>query len=254
MRRRRFCHVEAKRLCSSHMRKVPLLVCSLVLTLTAPAILAGQTVWRWVDDKGVTHFSDQPVPGATKMELNSSSRSDAEPTPAYTAPQPADKPRQQGPAYSRFVVEQPQQDEAVINTGGKVRIGLAATPALQGDHTVSVYLDGARVADFPSTALGHELSDVPRGTHTLRAVIAGPDGQVIQETPTVTFHVRQNSIAQPPGGPAMRNQPKRRGAANKMPTSQPSYAALNGAPAVIDPRTNRPPPAKTLPAGPKSGN
>jgi hypothetical protein len=238
------------------MRTSSLLVCSLVLALTTSTVLAGQTVWKWVDEKGVTHFSDQPVPGATKMELNSSSRDSAAPAPVYTPPsQSADRPTQQGPAYSRFVFEQPQQDESVINTGGNLRISLASSPALLPGHSITVYLDGGKIEDFPPSGLSHELANVPRGTHTLRAVITNPQRAVVQETPPVTFHVRQNSISQPPVGPTLRNPPKRPGAGNKMPAKQPSYAALNGGPAVVDPNTNRPPPpAKTMPAGPRSGN
>jgi hypothetical protein len=214
-------------------------------------------VWKWVDEKGVTHFSDQPMPGATKMELNSSpSRSDAEPAPSYSAPSPASEPVQKGPAYVRFVVERPQPDEAVINTGGRVSVRLAATPAIQNGMSIALFLDGARVEDYSSPSMSHELSDVPRGTHTLKAVVSTLQGQPVQETPPITFHVRQESVAKPPVGPALRNpsRPRPNGASNKMPTSQPTYTALNGKSGNIDPRTNLPPVAKPLPAGPKAGN
>lgn len=227
-----------------------------LLALAAPA-LAGQTVWKWVDDKGVTHYSDQPVPGATKMELNSSNRTDADSKPIYTQQSPGrDIPAQKGPAYARFVVESPQQDESIINTGGKLQVRLASTPAIGGGQEIAIYLDGARLEGLARSSMSHELSDVPRGTHTLKAVVLGQNGAPLQETPPVTFHVRQESVAKPPVGPAMRPPPKpRAGLGNKFRTSQPSYAALNGGDPVIDPRTNRPvPPAKPLPAGPKSGN
>lgn len=227
----------------------------ILLALAAPAF-AGQTVWKWVDDKGVTHYSDQPVPGATKMELNSSSRASSESKPVYTSQSPGkDIPAQKGPLYARFVVESPQQDASIINTGGKVQVRLASTPAIGGGQAIAIYLDGARVEGLSPSSMSHELSDVPRGTHTVKAVVTGQNGASLQETPTVTFHVRQESVANPPVGPALRPPPKPRPTAgNKLRTSQPSYAALNGGSPVIDPRTNRPfPPAKPLPAGPKAG-
>lgn len=225
-----------------------------LLALAVPAF-AGQTVWKWVDDNGVTHYSDQPVPGATKMELNSSSRSSSDSTPAYAPRAPSnDIPVQKGPAYSRFVIESPQQDESVINTGGQVRVRLASTPAVGVGQLVALYLDGVRLEGLPPSSMSFELSNVPRGTHTLKAVVSNQDGVPLQETPLVTFHVRQESAAQPPVGPALRNPPKpRRTTGNKMRTSQPSYSALNGGPATIDPRTNLPPVAKPLPVGPKAG-
>ena len=149
------------------------------------------------------------------------------------------------------MIESPQPDEAIINTGGKVTVRLAATPAIAPNHTVVLYLNGARVEDFPPNALSHELSDVPRGTHTLKAVVTTRQGSPIQESPPITFHVRQQSVATPPVGPALRPPPKpRTSAGNKMRTKQPSYTALNGGSAQVDPNTNLPVRTKPTPVGP----
>lgn len=228
-----------------------------LLALAVPAF-AGQTVYKWVDEKGVTHFSDQPVAGAEKVELSGgSNRAHAPDAPGTTYVSPsAQNPANKGPAYGRFVVESPQQDEAIINTGGAVRVRLAMTPALDSSHSITLYLDGTPVGDFAPMATSHEFSNMPRGTHTVKAVVSTKQGRVVQETPTVTFHVRQESAAQPPVGPALRNNKPKRTAGNKLRTEQPSYAALNGGKAKIDPRTNRPVTTKPkpAPAGPKAGN
>jgi hypothetical protein len=230
-----------------------------LLALAVPAS-AGQTVYKWVDEKGVTHFSDQPVAGAEKLELSSGPKRSAEtPAPSYSPPaRQDDVPVQKGPAYARFVIESPQQDETIINTGGVVRVSLAATPALDSQHVVTLFLDGSRVQDFAAMSMSHEFSNVPRGSHTIKAVVSTPQGQMLQETPPVTFHVRQESAAQPPVGPSMRNNKPNRTAGNKVRTQQPSYSALNGGPAKMDPRTNlpvvnkpQPVPPKAPPAGPK---
>jgi hypothetical protein len=219
-----------------------------LLALAAPAF-AGQTVYKWVDEKGVTHFSDQPVAGAEKVELSSGPNRAASPAPAYTTPAPQEPPAKAGPTYSRFVIESPQEDQSIVNTGGKVTVQVAATPAIDGAHSVTLYLDGARVSDFNPNGTSHEFSNMPRGTHTVKAVVSD-GGRKIQETPAVTFHVRQESAAQPPVGPGMRSKPPKRTAGNKLATKQPSYAALNGAKATIDPRTNMPVSTKPAPVLP----
>ena len=224
-----------------------------LLALTAVPAIAGQTVWKWVDEKGVTHFSDSPVPGATKMELNSAPRSSTESTPTYTPPTEEETARARGPAYSRLVVESPQPDESVVNSGGKVTVRLATTPALAGDHIVTLYLDGARVEDFPPNGTSHDLSDVPRGTHTLKFSVSTAAGKLLQESPATTFHVRQESVAKPPVGPTLRNQNRpRTSAGNRVRTKQPTYQALNGGPAQIDPETNLPYKTKPAPTRPKN--
>lgn len=227
-----------------------------LLALAVPAF-AGQTVYKWVDEKGVTHFSDQPVPGAEKVELSGGSKRSSESAPVYSPPAQQDSPVQKGPAYARFVVESPQQDESIVNTGGAVRVRLASTPAISGGDLVALYLDGSPVADFNPNAMSHEFASMPRGTHTLKAVVSTAQGKLLQETPDVTFHVRQQSAAQPPVGPAMRNNNSapRRTSGNKLRTEQPTYSALNGGNGKIDPRTNMPIVTKPLPApsGPKAG-
>ncbi|HEY0684456.1 MAG TPA: DUF4124 domain-containing protein [Steroidobacter sp.] len=222
-----------------------------LLALAAPAF-AGQTVYKWVDEKGVTHFSDQPVSGAEKVELSGGANRSADSAPSYTPPPPPE-PVKKGPAYSRFVVESPQQDETFVNTAGVVSVRLASSPPLDGNHLVSLYLDGAPVKDFPSQGTSYEFSGLSRGSHTVKAVVSTLQGMKVQETPAVTFHVRQESGAQPPVGPNMRPNKPKRTAGNKLPTEQPTYAALNGSMPKIDPRTNRPVKSKpqTLPAGPK---
>ena len=222
-----------------------------LLALAAVPAFAGQAVWKWVDEKGVTHFSDQPVPGATKMELNSAPSSSSEPAPTYTPPPTTSRPT--GPAYSRLAIVSPQQDESIINTGGKMTVRMASTPAIAQDHVVALYMDGAPVPGFPPNGGSHELSEVPRGTHTLKIVVSTQRGEVIQESQPTTFHVRQESVAKPPVGPTLRNQTKpRTGAGNKMRTNQPTYQALNGGGAQIDPNTNLPVRAQPAPTGPKN--
>src|SRR5580693_7502255 len=46
------------------MRGLPLLI-----MLAACASAAAATVYKWVDDNGVTHYSDQPNPKAQKLEI-----------------------------------------------------------------------------------------------------------------------------------------------------------------------------------------
>jgi hypothetical protein len=219
-----------------------------LLALAAPAF-AGQTVYKWVDEKGVTHFSDQPVAGAEKVEMSGGASRPASPPPYYAPSAPQETKAKAGPAYSRFVIVNPQQDQSIINTGGKVTVQLAMTPSIDAGHTVTLYLDGAPVSDFNPNGDSHEFSNMPRGTHTVKAVVS-EGGRTVQETPVVTFHVRQESVAQPPVGPAMRSKPPKRAAGNKLVTKQPSYAALNGGKAAIDPRTNMPVRTKPAPVVP----
>ena len=50
----------------------------------ATLALAGATVYRWVDDQGVVHYSDQPHANAEKLHVNAAQT--YKPTGPDTAP------------------------------------------------------------------------------------------------------------------------------------------------------------------------
>jgi hypothetical protein len=227
-----------------------------LLAFLAIPTFAAQTVWKWVDERGVTHYSDRPVPGATRVEIAASNSAQSQgSTPEADS---SDSTEQQGPAYRNFEIWKPADGESIVNTGGVVPVNIRVDPGLRGGHALFLYLDGKLVEGFPANASVYELKEVPRGTHSVVAVINNRRGGRVQETAPVSFTVRQESIANPPVGPALRPPPKPRpgGAANKLPAQQPSYAALNGARPKIDPATNAPVRTKPAPAakpGPKPG-
>lgn len=226
----------------------------LLLVLLAGSTLASQTVWKWVDDKGVTHYSDRAVPGATRMEV-SGGKSSSSASPGSSGESAPETPGEPEAAYTEFTIWQPAESETLANTGGAVTVGIRLQPALKPGHSLFLYLDGRLVEGFAENTLSFDLRDLPRGTHSVIAVINDSGNKRVQESGSVTFFVRQESSAQPPVGPSLRPPPKPRPSASAKPlTSQPTYADLNPTRPPIDPATNRPavPKAKPQPVvGPK---
>jgi hypothetical protein len=216
---------------------------------------ASAEVWKWVDAKGVTHYSDQPVPGAVRIEVRAGNISEARSAEPPSNAADSDSPSQseQG-AYTTFQIVRPTNDQNIINTGGQVDVEIRIAPPLVAAHRLNLYLDGRQVTGFPRNTVIFALTAVPRGTHSVNAVVADAAGNTIQESPSVTFNVRQESIAQPPVGPSLGQPPKpvprprpQNTAKNKVLTKQPTYDALNGGLPQIDPATNRPVVKKKLP-------
>ncbi len=211
----------------------------LLAMLATPALADAQTVWKWVDEQGVTHYSDRPTPGATKMELSVGGTGATESPPPAPLPSPRESSRS-GPPYTTIAITTPSQGESIVNTGGAVQVSVQLEPYLRPEHNLHVYLDGQRIEGSPN-ATSYSLSEVPRGEHTVEAVVTDRRGARLQSSGRVTFYVRQTSIANPPTGPTLRNSPRPR-ASNKLPPKQPSFADLSGTrTTTVDPRTNRPP-------------
>jgi hypothetical protein len=234
----------------------------LLLAIVATSAHADtKTVWKWVDERGVTHYSDQPVPGATQVQLNvgasrSGSRASPERSPTGTS-QPQETPA--AAPYRNFEIWKPLREETIANTGGVVQVNVRVDPELSAQHRLLLYLDGKLVEGFPRNTSNFELKDVARGMHSVTATILDSAGTRLQETTPIVFYVRQESTANPPVGPSLRPPPKPqpRNTANKLPTTQPSYTALNAGHKQIDPATNLPVPPKSAPKpgeqGPRSG-
>jgi hypothetical protein len=202
-------------------------IASLGLLLIISCAASAQAVWKYVDEQGVTHYTDQPVPGAQKIELRSgSAAASAADKPASTA---TTTNNSQKATYRTFEIVKPADQESVVNTGGVLQVSMTLAPSVQGADTVQLYLDGKLVEGYPRNVLDYELQNVPRGVHTLIGVIQDANNRRVFETSKVTFTMRQKSIAvQPPVGPALR-PPTKAPTTPRAPaqSSQPAFADLH---------------------------
>jgi hypothetical protein len=200
-------------------------IASLALLLMASWTASAQAVWKYVDEQGVTHYTDQPVPGAQKIELRSGSAAPV--GDQSTVPTATNVSQQNQGPYRIFEIVKPGDQESVVNTGGLVQVSMQLAPAVLPGHTIRLYLDGKLVESSVPNALMYDLQEVPRGIHTLLGVIQDDDGRRLLETSKVTFTVRQNSIAKPPVGPTLRSPTKPPSARPPTQRAQPSFAELH---------------------------
>lgn len=170
-----------------------------LLSLLIAASAAAVPVWTWVDEDGQRHYSDQPVPGATRLEI-------AEP-PVYSAPPPAQRApaavaevtTEEPPAiqaYTTFALVRPAEQETIWNIEGNLAVHVDLQPPLQEGHRLDVYLDGER-KHVNSRSPDFVVPEVYRGEHTLRAVLLDADGRELRHSQTITFYVHQTSILRP---------------------------------------------------------
>jgi len=121
------------------MRKI---LFTLILA-SACTVATAATVYKWVDENGVTHFSDQPHENAQKVELKAPQTFSA---PKTSAPAQSSRPSPpRGPAekiYQTFGMSEPTNDHVYMNTD-TVSAVTSATPAVRPGDTVLVTMDGA---------------------------------------------------------------------------------------------------------------
>lgn len=173
------------------MRLIALLIMSLTWAAALPA-----TVYKWVDEKGVTHYSDQPYPGAKKIEVEAVQTYSAPPPPPVQPNAAQAGAVIEGPIYKVCEVYRPAADEVLFNTSS-VTASLRMEPQLRPGDRVTIALDGKRLTELAATGDEFTVAPVDRGTHTISGEVTDKDGNVLCQTPAVTFHVRQASQLSP---------------------------------------------------------
>jgi hypothetical protein len=163
-----------------------------LLGLFIASLAAAEEAYVWTDEDGVVHYSDRPVPGATRIELAepNSSRSPAPPrsdAAAGDAPAAASAPA----GYESLEVAAPGAEETLWNIDGVLNVSLALSPALQPGHQVRVYFDGQpRIVQGTS----FQLEEVWRGVHNLQAEVLDETGRMLIRSQTNRFYVQQSTV------------------------------------------------------------
>jgi len=166
-----------------------------LLSIACTAAIAG-TVYKWVDEDGVTHFSDQPHENAQKVQLSEPQTYSAPPK-AAAAQAGASSPRRAppAPAYQSCALAAPANDQTFPNALSMTASVQLAPQQRAGDQ-VFLLLDGTRVAGLPTSGTSFTIP-IERGSHSLQAVVQDSDGHIVCQSPSVTVHVLQPSLLNP---------------------------------------------------------
>jgi Domain of unknown function (DUF4124) len=194
-----------------------------LMLLACPLAFAGP-IYKWVDENGVIHYSDQPHENAQKIHLGAPQ--------TYKATQYAESGGAASAAQQlsyKCAVTSPTDQQTFANT---TTVGVIAQvdPPPGEDAQMFVMLDGVMVTGQPTTGGQFTLNNVDRGEHNLSIVLRDAAGKVACQSGGVTFFVRQASLLNPtnPQNPANPSNP-----ANQPPPPGPQ---------PMVPPTTRPPP------------
>jgi hypothetical protein len=175
---------------------------ALLFTLMTSASLLGAvaaastTVYKWVDENGVVHYSDQPHPNAQKLQVEDVQSYKPTQLPFSNGIPPATAPAAADTGYKGCTIQQPAQDQTLENTD-KVTVAVQTDPPTHPGDQIFATLDGEPVNKGAATGNSFSISSLDRGEHTLAAQVRDSTGQVLCQTPSVTFYVHQPSLTNP---------------------------------------------------------
>jgi hypothetical protein len=167
--------------------------------LAALAAFAGHAavVYKWTDAAGVVHYSDQPEPGAEKIQTATGAANPSA-APARSNPDAAAPNGEQATfvlGYAQFAVASPTPDQVFFGDE-PITVNLAVSPGLKQNHTLSWNLNGKELQDHANSSR-FNLPPLERGTYAIAATVSDPETGESRSTDSVTFFVRQPSLLAP---------------------------------------------------------
>lgn len=169
------------------------LIGTLLSLLAAPTL--GQTIYKSVDENGNVFYSDRPPEGTKQEDAVQLPPVNALPEqPQGSNPYPANTPpnneRDAAIDYSLSLAS--PAPESHVNPGQRdLPIVLNASPALAPEHRFAFYMDGKLLAESRSNQ--YVVEEIYRGEHQIRAMIIDENGNMLQETETITIYVHRPS-------------------------------------------------------------
>jgi hypothetical protein len=157
-------------------------------------VAVSATVYRWVDENGVTHYSDQPHENAEKVHV--AAPQTYKPAPPPKTPSSSDNAQAQAANTYQCRVTSPENDTTFPNAYS-VNTAVTISPSVQSGDQVFLLMDGARLPDFPPMGGVYTISNIERGQHTLQAVVQDSSGKMVCQSENVTFTVLQPSVQNP---------------------------------------------------------
>lgn len=186
-----------------------------LIGLTVAFSCSAQTVYTWVDEDGVLHFSDTPTDQDAKSLRLPDVQASA-PAPRFEASTPVDAaaassststsktatPAQnqretktterEAPAQLTLTILTPIHDQTIRNNRGLIPIQIELNRKLGIGEQLQLMLDGRRYG-APQTQLTWELKGIDRGTHTI-AIQAHRSGKLIASTSPVTVYLHRATL------------------------------------------------------------
>ena len=186
----------------------------LIFTLISLACSAAfaTTIYKWVDENGVVHYSDQPHENAQKLQVSGAQTfsSSAASVPAPNLGSADDSSAQANP-YHGCVIASPQNQQSMPNAQS-VFIRVQTDPQPRPGDRVFITMDGQGLNNSEATGLSFNVTPIDRGAHSVQAQVRGPGDQVLCQTPTITFYVQQPNLFSPNantnGQPAANPRPR----------------------------------------------
>ena len=170
---------------------IRLLTVLLLVTMSSAAL--STTLYRWVDEDGRVHFSDQPREGAEQVTVRSPSTFESPQTQSkQSAGTDKTEEAEEAFQYNSLAVVAPASEQTFWNIAGRLTVSVAIAPGLAEGHTLRANIDGRTINVGATTNFA--LTEVYRGEHSVSVSVMDGNGRELIRSAPVRFFVQQTNV------------------------------------------------------------
>ncbi|TDR23891.1 DUF4124 domain-containing protein [Marinicella litoralis] len=176
------------------MNKHGLILGLLVVATWAQAAEEKKTIYKYTDEKGVTHYSETK-PNENYKEADLPQLSVVPSTPIKNTASSSSSTEAVDPSVvTEFEILSPSNEQNIWGSGNKLTATVTGlTEAQQEIYTIQFSIDGEK--QKPSDQRTQTFQNIHRGEHTVQAFLLNKFTlKQVRKTNTVTFYMHQHSI------------------------------------------------------------
>ncbi|WP_165831392.1 DUF4124 domain-containing protein [Abyssibacter profundi] len=164
-----------------------------------PGLVAAGEIYRYVDEQGRVHYTDEPPPQYERKAeaLTLDGVQTYEGRRLQTQPR---APRRESDdrgevGYERVQLMRPASEQTIRDPSHTLTVSVQVAPPLRTKlgHRLQYFLDG-QPAGAPTTSTSRTLTEVYRGTHTVQVVVVDGSGRQLAQTERRTVFMKPPSV------------------------------------------------------------
>ncbi|MGE6570182.1 DUF4124 domain-containing protein [Shewanella vesiculosa] len=167
-----------------------------ILILIGLLLLSAQslaTVYRWVDENGKVHYSDEAKKNAEAVDLEENTQNNITintPTKINTT-----EPKEAPISYS-ISITSPQEEATIRDNNGAFTVSVSVSPELPRGVMMTLLVDGIVTAP-PQASNIFTLTGINRGEHSLVVNAVTQSGKVLASSSPRKIFLHQASVFGP---------------------------------------------------------
>ncbi|NKF52160.1 DUF4124 domain-containing protein [Shewanella sp. WXL01] len=164
----------------------------LLISLITISLSSVAAVYRWVDENGKVHYSDEPRENATEVQLNDNTQNNitvVQPTPITRSTKPSPDAQ---PNY-KVVIASPAEEATIRDNNGNITVTANIEPKLPKGAFFTLSLNG-QLKVQPQTSSIFRLTNIDRGAHTIVVNVVTQNGKVLASSPARTVFLHRASV------------------------------------------------------------